>query len=1088
MQTDDRIQYRRELRLDHIRTATSFVELESRINKFRLFWKCIRLFEGITLFVFLILISIITVLGLDSLIHFSTSMRLVCLIAFWIGVITCFVVFIIKPMIKYFNIDQVAVHIEKAYPYINNRLINAIQLGRKLDSNTATFTDALITDSLKTTQMLSLKKAVNKRKLCVFAYLLAGSVLLTILYCAAFPKYFKNSYARLIHPLKDIPPITLTTLNIVPGNCTVFTGDDVIVITSIKGVMPYGAEIIYKYENERKYSHTQMNFKNNSFLYEFKNITQPVKYRIIAGDGKSALYKIEVKERPQIKKVKLTYRYPGYTNLPIKTVESTNGHIEALIGTRVDTQFHFNKQLKTLEVKLNKKRISFSMVRPEIAQGRIPVLNDGIYTVYYADVHGCRNLTPDEYRIKAIKDLSPFVKIASPAKNLQLSKKDSISITSKSVDDYGIKTITLKCTRDAQDEHRDSPLQDITREYDMPKKEILSSFRIDLNKIDIKVGEILTYYVEAVDNTHPTPNKTISKKYNIKIVDKKRNLDKDKKIKDIITKLKEIISEQTENKKSVTMLNSEEYNKTNIDKILGKQIDIRKKTIEIISSIDETHPVYKYKDRLDYTSAVLMIKAIKGLDSAKNSTSPAKFKLYLHETELIQEEIILVLKGILCRIEQLSQNQEAVTEEKSGEDTEKANPVLKKLDKNLSKFLKDQQEIIKQTSELAKIGSEKLSEQEKEQLKKLSMLESEWGKIFKKAADDLSRLPDVDFPASTLIEQTNQLFSDVEKIADNLVPNTIEIAVPIEDAGLMLAKQLKQDLEIWLPDKPDRVKWNMEQPIGDYEVPMADLPDELEDMIGELIEQEEALIDEAQNITSAWADSLGEAGWDVLDGPISNFSAKGKTGNVLPDSSEITGRSGEGRSGKTSGELVQNKVMGLGGRKTPARLTSDPFQKGIIPEEKATETGGATGGGKISGAGGGGLPGTPPPEIELKLRMLHDQQLQVMSRAKNIAKGLDRLNYPSDMLNESINLMEDVCGNIKNYQARRLLQRQQLILTKLKDSQAAVIYTSKTRRDKSISVPKDLRRKLTTVKDEEYIPKYNKLLKAYYEKLSNPDM
>ena len=136
----------------------------------------------------------------------------------------------------------------------------------------------------------------------------------------------------------------------------------------------------------------------------------------------------------------------------------------------------------------------------------------------------------------------------------------------------------------------------------------------------------------------------------------------------------------------------------------------------------------------------------------------------------------------------------------------------------------------------------------------------------------------------------------------------------------------------------------------------------------------------------------------------------------------------------------------------------------------------------------GGLPGTPPPEVELKLRMLHDQQLQVLSRAKNIAKGLDRLNYPSDILNESINSMQDVCGDIKNYQARRLLQRQQLILTKLKDSQAAVVYTSKARRDRSISVPKDLRRKLTTVKDEEYIPKYNKLLKAYYEKLSNPDM
>jgi len=42
------------------------------------------------------------------------------------------------------------------------------------------------------------------------------------------------------------------------------------------------------------------------------------------------------------------------------------------------------------------------------------------------------------------------------------------------------------------------------------------------------------------------------------------------------------------------------------------------------------------------------------------------------------------------------------------------------------------------------------------------------------------------------------------------------------------------------------------------------------------------------------------------------------TGNRLPNKSEIGGRSGEGRQGKSSGEFVGDEAVGKGGRKTPA--------------------------------------------------------------------------------------------------------------------------------------------------------------------------
>ena len=113
-----------------------------------------------------------------------------------------------------------------------------------------------------------------------------------------------------------------------------------------------------------------------------------------------------------------------------------------------------------------------------------------------------------------------------------------------------------------------------------------------------------------------------------------------------------------------------------------------------------------------------------------------------------------------------------------------------------------------------------------------------------------------------------------------------------------------------------------------------------------------------QYFVTPWADSLDKgAGWDAADGPISNMSARGVTGNRLPNTSEIGGRSGEGRSGKSSGEFVGDEAVGKGGRKTPSRLTPDPIMKGQIKDHSRDPTGGATGGGKESGEGGEGLEG-----------------------------------------------------------------------------------------------------------------------------------
>ena len=79
---------------------------------------------------------------------------------------------------------------------------------------------------------------------------------------------------------------------------------------------------------------------------------------------------------------------------------------------------------------------------------------------------------------------------------------------------------------------------------------------------------------------------------------------------------------------------------------------------------------------------------------------------------------------------------------------------------------------------------------------------------------------------------------------------------------------------------------------------MAELPGELEDLVGQLMEGEEDLFDEMEDVSSSAADSLDKAGLGRYGRPHLDMSGKGVTGNRLPNSSEIGGRAGEGRQGR----------------------------------------------------------------------------------------------------------------------------------------------------------------------------------------------
>ena len=214
-------------------------------------------------------------------------------------------------------------------------------------------------------------------------------------------------------------------------------------------------------------------------------------------------------------------------------------------------------------------------------------------------------------------------------------------------------------------------------------------------------------------------------------------------------------------------------------------------------------------------------------------------------------------------------------------------------------------------------------------LGELAREEAKQAAYFQEKLTDLSKLPLQDFGDGKLVGDMNEVYQEVQPAAAALYQKRVEIAVPYEEAGWEKANEIEQNLERWLPNTPDNTKWSMEESPQQPDIPMAELPKQLDDLIGDLLQKEEEMDPDKDDPSSTFMDSADKgAGWGADDGPISNMSAKGVTGNQLPNNMEIGGRSGEGRNGKSDGQMVGNTAVGKGGNETPTRLTATPFENG----------------------------------------------------------------------------------------------------------------------------------------------------------------
>jgi hypothetical protein len=314
----------------------------------------------------------------------------------------------------------------------------------------------------------------------------------------------------------------------------------------------------------------------------------------------------------------------------------------------------------------------------------------------------------------------------------------------------------------------------------------------------------------------------------------------------------------------------------------------------------------------------------------------------------LEERALGNLKALRMMIEQVRLEREGVKREVLLEAVQQAKEKLAKIKAEFEKELAAMDAI--------RGASDKNDEE-------FDAMEEELEELIRKTNEELLKIPtdlhvftDLNV-ANDLVEDVFSIFQEVEQAegtGEDEQREMSDLGFAKEDVQLEMMEEAEgrlDDVEMWLGDDPDFEKVTTEafdrEEMPESGIATGALATEVEDMIGDLLDEDEDMEEEANDGATTHALPDMAMGWEVKEGDISSYAAKGKSGNETPDHHEQDGRSNVGRQGMSTGETAAGSgTISEGDKNIEERRTEDPTQSGQIDLDGEADTK-ATGGGKL---------------------------------------------------------------------------------------------------------------------------------------------
>jgi hypothetical protein len=1010
------------------------------------------------------------------------------------------------PVAQQWRLERAAVALEKRYGIGENLLINAMQFESvTLRPEENVFAQRAIAESQQAAGQLRLGDLWEWRRLWKWV---AGAVVLGGLwagYATWFPRYVSNAWWRFAKPFGDVPPVGSVTVQVTPaGEVTISEGDNVEVRAAVEGGKPADPPTIVWQERTATVDTVKSSGESAVMLREsggtgqyrhlFNDVRRTFAFRVFAGDTYSRSVRVRVLPLPRLKDTVFRLTPPAYTGLKTETLPGPPAAVTGLAGSRLEVDVAVDQPMASVEWHETAGVTGFRATGDRWVAS-VMLATAGPYQVAGKDGGTGKTLTLAAGELALRPDHAPEVDFTTEDRNRFVAPGATVVLELAAKDDFGVREIVVT-VRTAEAE---SAGREVKRwSYVGPPGNVgplRERLTLELTPTEFVPGT--TYLVEAAAwdfDPAGKPGKSRPVVLRVKAPGDLSVAAGDSLAAAFAALQQAVVAQQKANDLTGNLTTNLEEAKEKRSISQHRQGMARQQESARGLAEQSLNEFRKQADGKSYAARLgpvvegempWVLRDIGRVEAALGENLPG----VLGEIGNRQAYILRELIALLGRVAEQSKDRAVATAQPKPFESppQTAKDAAKDLKEDLKKFLNAQERILERSKALLDKGPEDLTEEEKKVLGELAREEANWAKFFEEKLTDYSKLPLQDFADGSMAKEVNEVFQEVKLAAKELYEKKVELAVPQEQAGLENAKELMHNLERWLPDTPDNQKWSMEEPPAPADVAIAELPSELEDIVGELLDKQEEMGKDVEDVSSSWLDSMDKgAGWDAMDGPIANMSAKGVTGNRLPNEMEIGGRSGEGRTGRSQGQFVEETADGKGGRETPTRLSPTPFEQGSVKDAAKGDQGGATGGGKLSGFGQQGLRGPTAPPMAQAAPRLADRQAKIRQQAEALAMKLRAYRLPTGDLETAIASMRKVEETVRKMDGAQLKQHYNRVLDALGGAREAVKAETGLVREQ-VKLPGWMRDEITTGLQDGLPKGYEEMVAEYFRALAGKE-
>ncbi len=417
-----------------------------------------------------------------------------------------FVRFLLLPLLARPSDERIALYVEEHEPSLDAAFVSAVEAEPRVREARAGLSpklvERLIETAVERVQRIEYGRLVERPRLQRFSALLAGVAGLGMLGALLSPAFVRHAAPYLLAPW-SVRAASPYTIDIEPGNATIARGSDQVIVARLKGFDADKVELSQKGpDGDWKRAEMLAGDAAADRRFMLLGVQQPVEYFVESNGVRSAVFKLEVVDKPYVKRIDLEYVFPAYTGLQPQKIEN-GGDVAALKGTEVRL-----KITPTFKVANGSLRVDGD---PELAlsadadgtlRGAFTIARDGFYKIALPGRGGVFEAASPDYAVTVLEDQPPTISFVKPGRDTKVTPIEEVFAEVKAEDDYGVSRLELVYSVNG------GPEKSVALAKGGARKFVSAGHTFFLEELELQTGDFVSYFARATDIGAPAQTAT----------------------------------------------------------------------------------------------------------------------------------------------------------------------------------------------------------------------------------------------------------------------------------------------------------------------------------------------------------------------------------------------------------------------------------------------------------------------------------------------------------------------------------------------------------------------------------------------------